>query len=168
MSNRSIQIIPFSRQVSREDFDCGNEILDTWLKRFAGQNESRFRSRTFFAIDQDSNQLLGYYTSVFTTLEAGVRVAGMPVSNYKKPAFLIARLAVDRLIQNEGVGTILLIDALRKAIQASDAAGLEVVVVDAIDSNAVSFYARFGFTRFDADSNRMYLSMISLQNGLRS
>jgi ribosomal protein S18 acetylase RimI-like enzyme len=41
----------------------------------------------------------------------------------------------------------LLIDALRRAMQASEAAGLEVVLVDAIDSNAISFYARFGFTR---------------------
>jgi GNAT superfamily N-acetyltransferase len=162
---RSVEIIPFSRQISRDDCFCGNEILDSWLKQFAGQNESRFRSRTFFAIDQDSNQLLGFYTSVFTALDEGVQLVGMPVSQYKKPAFLIARLAVNRLSQNEGVGTMLLIDALIRAMQASEAAGLEVVLVDAIDSNAISFYARFGFTRHDLASNRMYISMIDLQNG---
>ena len=162
---KSIEIIPFSKQISRDDFCSGNEILDTWLKQFAGQNESRFRARTFLAIDQDSNQLLGYYTSVFTALDADVLLAGMPVSNYKKPAFLSARLAVNRFSQNEGVGTMLLIDALRRSMQASEAAGLEVVLVDAIDSNAISFYARFGFTRYDWESNRMYISMLALHNG---
>jgi ribosomal protein S18 acetylase RimI-like enzyme len=67
--------------------------------------------------------------------------------------------------ENEGVGPMLLIDALRRAMQASEAAGLEIVLVDAIDSNAISFYARFGFTRHDLASNRMYISMIDLQNG---
>lgn len=166
VSIRPIQIVPFTKQVAREEFFCGNVTLDTWLKQFAGQNESRFRARTFFAIDSDSNQLLGYYTSVFTALDAGVLLAGMPVSNYQKPAFLIARLAVDRFSQNEGVGTMLLLDALRRAMQASEAAGLEVVLVDAIDSDAISFYARFGFTRHDWASTRMYISMTALHNGL--
>jgi GNAT superfamily N-acetyltransferase len=164
VSPRSIQIIPFSRQVSRENFDCGNESLDSWLKRFAGQNESRFRSRTFFAIDEDSNQLLGYYTSVFTALDAGVLLAGMPVSNYKKPAYLVARLAVDLRFQGMGIGESLLSDALSKALKASEAAGLELVLVDAKDDSAITFYGRFGFTRLDAHSRRMFATIRLLQN----
>jgi GNAT superfamily N-acetyltransferase len=150
--------------VSREDFYCGNEALDTWLKQFAGQNESRFRSRTFFAIDQDTNQLIGYYTAVFTALDAEVQLHGIQNSNYKSPAYLIARLAVDQRAHNQGVGTMLLVDALTSAIRVSEAAGLEVVLVDAIDANAISFYARFGFVRLDGESDRLYISMTSLQN----
>jgi GNAT superfamily N-acetyltransferase len=161
---RSVEIIPFSRQISRDDFFCGNDVLDSWLKQFAGQNESRFRSRTFFAIDQDSNQLLGYYTAVFTALDAGIQLAGIPVSNYKKPAFLIARLAVDQRAQNLGVGKALLRNALNTAMRASETAGLEIIFVDAIDDEATTFYAKFGFTRFDAHSNHMYITMSFLRN----
>jgi GNAT superfamily N-acetyltransferase len=164
VATRSIEIVPFTRQVSRENFDCGNESLDNWLKRFAGQNESRFRSRTFFALDQDSNQLLGYYTSIFTALDAGIQLAGIPVSHYKKPALLIARLAVDQRAQNLGVGKALLRHGLNAAMRASETAGLEIIVVDAIDDEATTFYAKFGFTRFDADSNRMYITMSFLRN----
>jgi GNAT superfamily N-acetyltransferase len=164
VSSLSIEIVPFSRQVSRDDFWCGNEVLDNWLKQFAGQNEDRFRSRTFFAIDLESNQLLGYYTAVFTSLDGGVQLEGLPVSNYKRPAYLIARLAVDQRFQNLGVGKFLLSDALTKAIQASDVAGLEMVLVDAKDNSAITFYGRFGFTRLDAQSRRMYATIRLLQN----
>lgn len=161
---KSIEIIPFSKQISRDDFCSGSEILDTWLKQFAGQNELKFRSRTFFAIDQDSNQLLGYYTSIFTALDAGVLLAGMPVSNYKKPAYLIARLAVDLRFQGMGIGASLLSDALSKALKASEVAGLELVLVDAKDDSAITFYGRFGFTRLDAHSRRMFATIRLLQN----
>jgi len=164
VSVRSVEIVPFTRQVSREDFYCGNKALDTWLKQFAGQNESRFRSRTFFAIEQDTNQLLGYYTAVFTALDAEVQLHGIQSSTYKTPAYLIARLAVDQRAHNQGVGTLLLVDALTGALRVSEAAGLEVVLVDAIDPNAISFYARFGFVRLDVESDRLYISMTSLQN----
>jgi GNAT superfamily N-acetyltransferase len=150
--------------VPRDDFWCGNEVLDNWLKQFAGQNEDRFRSRTFFAIDRDKDLLVGYYTAVFTALEAGIQLEGLPVTNYKIPAYLIAKLAVDHRAQNAGIGKLLLGDALNKAARASGAGGLEVVVVDAINNEATSFYGKFGFTRVDALSNRMFLYVRFLQD----
>jgi GNAT superfamily N-acetyltransferase len=164
MSISSVEIVPFSRAISRDEFRCGNDSLDNWLKKFAGQNEDRFRSRTFFAIDQETNQLLGYYSSVFTSLDAGVELDGIPILNFKRPAYLIARLAVDQRFQNMGIGQLLLSDALTNALRSSEVAGLEMVLVDAIDNAAISFYGRFGFTRLDAKSNRMYATIRLLQN----
>lgn len=164
VSIRPVQIVPFTKLVSREDFSCGNEILDTWLKQFAGQNESRFRSRTFFAIDQETNQLLGFYTAVFTALEAGTQLQGPLTSSYKIPAYLIAKLAVDKRAQNQGVEKLLLGDALNRASVASEAGGLEIVVVDAINNEATSFYGKFGFTRLDSQSSRMFLYLKFLQD----
>lgn len=160
----SVEVIPFSREVLREDFACGNLTLDWWLKQYAGQNEDKFRTRTFMAVDRTSQQLLGYYTTVFGNVEPGAELEGIAVSKYSKPAFLIAKLAVDQRAQSMGIGKLLLSHALNKALEASDAAGLEIVLVDAIDANAVSFYGRFGFTRFDPRSKRMFMTMKYLKN----
>lgn len=63
---------------------------------------------------------------------------------YPIPAVLLARLAVDVTVQGRGVGAQLLIHALTEIARASE----ELVVVHAIDEEAVTFYARFGFQRF--------------------
>ena len=166
MPSQSVAIVAFSGEFARDDFRCGNQALDNWLKRFAGQNEDRFRSRTFLAIDQDMNQILGYYTAVFSSLDSGVQLEGIPILNYKRPAYLLARLAVDQRVQNQGIGQLLLSNALTNALRSSEVAGLEMVLVDARDNAAITFYGRFGFTRLDAQSNRMYATIRLLQNSL--
>jgi GNAT superfamily N-acetyltransferase len=158
----SFQIIPFTRSISREEFSCGNSSLDTWLKIYAGQNEDKFLTRTFMAVEADSKYLAGYCTTVFGETGPAQNIDGLPISKYSRPAFLIAKLAVDLGYQGQGVGKLLLADALRRACNASEVAGLELVIVDAINSEAVSFYGRFGFTRLDPGSRRMFLKIASL------
>jgi GNAT superfamily N-acetyltransferase len=70
-------------------------------------------------------------------------VRGMPA--YPIGMVLLARLAVDRRDQGKGAGALLLSEALRKAVDAGEAAAARLVVVDAIDDQAVRFYERFGF-----------------------
>ena len=166
MDFHSTEVIPFDRDVSRENFSCGNKVLDDWLGLYAGQNEDKFRTRTFFAVDRDSLQLHGYFTTVFGEVKPGAELDGIAVSNYVKPAFLIARLAVHQKSQGRGIGKLMLGEALRKALGASESAGLEMVIVDAIDNNAIAFYGRFGFIRFDSESNRMFMTMKQLKASL--
>jgi len=158
---QSIDITAFNRDVHRNGFDSGNSDLDEWLIRYAGQNENSFRTRTFFAVNK-SGDLLGYYASVFGKLTSDEQVKSMGVSRYSKSVFLIARLAVDTRYQGCGIGKALLSDALSKAMQASEAAGLELIVVEASNDLAVQFYARFGFIRFDEGSNKMFISVKKL------
>ena len=61
---------------------------------------------------------------------------------YPIGTILIARLAVDVSHQGRHLGSRLLAEGLRRAVAASDAAAARLVVVDAIDDNAVSFYRR--------------------------
>jgi predicted N-acetyltransferase YhbS len=62
------------------------------------------------------------------------------------PAILLARLARHVELADQHVGGQLLIDALSRAVDAVEAAGGRVIVVDAIDDAAVGFYTHFGFT----------------------
>lgn len=63
------------------------------------------------------------------------------------PLLLIARLAVDAEYRGRGVGSALLVDALRRCLIASEIIGVRAVIAHAIDEAAVGFYTRHGFIR---------------------
>ncbi len=63
------------------------------------------------------------------------------------PLLLIGRLAGDAQYRGRGVGSALLVDALRRCLVASEIAGVRGVVTHAIDDDAVAFYERHGFIR---------------------
>ena len=156
-----IPIVPFSRDIQRSEFTSGNLDLDQWLKRYAKQSEDKFQTRTFFALS-DVSELLGYYANTFGEVSAHEEIESLALSNYSRPAYLIARLAVDSKWQGRGIGRMLIFDALDKAIRASSLAGLELVIVEAIDEHVVKFYEGVGFQRFSSSSTKLFITMKSL------
>jgi predicted N-acetyltransferase YhbS len=160
-----VEIIPFDRHYDRSAFSCGKPSLDEWLQRYAGQSERRDTTRTFLAIEPDSERVVGYYatTAIEINLDAVAAAFGVGRRRYPMPGVLIARLAVDREMHGRGVGKRLLVDALQRIVEASAAVGFEVVVVDAIDSEASAFYGRFGFKSFADDALRLFMTTRALR-----
>jgi GNAT superfamily N-acetyltransferase len=75
------------------------------------------------------------------------------------PVVLLGRLAVDRTVQGRGLGSFLLIDALRRAQHSSEQVGIRAVEVDALDDAARRFYLKFGFVSLADDLNHLFLAM---------
>lgn len=128
-------------------FDCGNELLNRWLTRYAGQSDRRDAARTFVIADAHG-AVRGYYALVAGQLQHERATAA--VSKGQSPLFpiaiaLLARLAVDRPHQAQGLGAALLRDALTRVQVASAEVAVRAVVVHAIDEHAAAFYRRFGF-----------------------
>ena len=128
-------------------FDCGNELLNRWLTRYAGQSGRRDAARTFVTTDAHGG-VLGYFTLVAGQLQheaatTSVRQGQSP--HFPIPIALLARLAVDHSHQSQGLGAALLRDALVRVQVASAEVAVRAVVVHAIDEHAVAFYQRFGF-----------------------
>ena len=73
-------------------------------------------------------------------------VSGSMAGGYSRiPGYLIARLAIDRSLRGQRYGEQLLLDALDKAVAASEIGGGQLIVVDAIDAEARSFYENYHF-----------------------
>ncbi len=125
-------------------FDCGNEILNTWLKRRALANHVAGASRCFVLREQ--NTVLAYYA-----LSAGAVAASQAVGNVRRnmpdpiPVLILARLAIDINLQGRGVGKALLKDALLRASRVGQEVGVRALLVHAIDDTAKAFYIRHGF-----------------------
>jgi ribosomal protein S18 acetylase RimI-like enzyme len=153
------------KQHQRDGFDCGEESLDTFLRTHAGQNARRDISRTYVAIAEGSPVVAGYYT-----LSSGsVTFTDMPdetakrLPKYPVPTAHLGRLAVDRQCQGQGLGGILLVDALKRVRDLADRIGIHAVTVHALNTKAKSFYEAHGFLPLRDDSFHLFLPMATIR-----
>lgn len=129
-----------------DSFSSGIQVLDTWLKKSAHHAQVANTGRTFVWFDPASSAVVGYFTlAAHLIRRADVPKAIGHGSPDAIPSVLLARLALDRSLQGRGLGGQLLLDALERAIEASQRAAARLVVVDAIDEPAAAFYRRYGF-----------------------
>jgi GNAT superfamily N-acetyltransferase len=137
---------PISPDDALEDFDCGAHDLNNWLKARAYGNELAGASRTF-VIEQDG-RVIGYYA-----LTAGSILHADASGNIRRnmpdpvPAAILARLAIDKAFQNDGLGREMLQDAVRRTIFAAETLGVRAMMVHALSERARRFYETYGFKR---------------------
>jgi hypothetical protein len=70
----------------------------------------------------------------------------------------MGRLAVENRFKGQGVGKLILIDALKRSWEIAKTIGSYAVVVDPIDQDAENFYFKYGFIKLP-DSGKMFISM---------
>ncbi len=142
------------------NFDCGNESLNQYLKRFALTNAAAGTARTIVTTLVGNPDVAGYYSLAAGSVEkerVPERIAkGVP--NHPVPVVLLARLAVDLEFQRQGIGKYLLRDALQRTLSAADVIGIRAILVHAKDENASAFYAKFGFT--SSPTNPLHLMLL--------
>lgn len=138
-----------------DDFDSGRTALDEWLRRSARQAEAMRTARTFVWHAGDGVAVAYFSLAAHLVVREHIprRVGhGAPGAI---PAILLARLALARALQGRGLGGELLWDALSRAVAASEIAAARLVVVDAIDEAAGSFYEHHGFVPVPGNPHRL-------------
>ncbi len=143
----------------RRAFSCGVAALDDWFHARAGQDEKRNVARVFVAID-DQLGVVGFYSLGAFTLT----IADIPEERSRRlprcdliPAALIGRLARDHRVRGQGVGELLLADAVARIVAAAETLAVFAIVVDARDERAASFYRDFGFEAFPGRPLRLFM-----------
>jgi len=128
-----------------DDFECGERVLDEWLKRRAMINQTNGASRTFVVMDEE-NRVRGFYAmaagAVSHQLATGSVRRNMPDP---VPVLVLGRLAVDRRAQGIHLGAAMLQDAVNRAITVSQNTGVRALMVHAIHERAKQFYEHYGF-----------------------
>ena len=158
--------VPLTRRHNHGSFDCGSEPLNTYLKQFAWANQQAGAARTYVATY--GHRVVGYYMLAYGSVEheqASPRVR-KGLARHPIPVMVLARLAVDRSHQGQGLGKGLLRDALLRTLQAADIAGLRAVLVHAKDENAKEFYSRFGFEPSPVDEFHLMLLLKDLRKAV--
>jgi hypothetical protein len=137
-------------------FDCGEPVLNDWLRHRALKNESRF-SRTYVVCE--GRRVVAYFC-----ISAGaVERASAPGKVRRNapdtiPVSVIGRLAVDRGHAGKRLGADILADALRRIATASQSIGIGAVLVHAKGDAAKRFYMRCAeFIEYPEDSRTLFL-----------
>jgi GNAT superfamily N-acetyltransferase len=158
------------RRHDREQFDSGEQLLDEWLRRYAGQNRRRDTAATW--VIADANDVVVGYASVAMT---GIDRSAAPETLAKGapdpvPALLLGRLAVDRRYANPGIGTSLAVHVLATAVELNQKAACRAVVVTALTRQARRWWERLGFHPFDPNETEqldLYLLTSEIDATLR-
>ena len=145
--------------------DSGVEALDRYLKKQAKQDIKRRIGRVFVATKPDNPKVvIGYYTLSTLSIELNrlPDKLARKLPKHPVPVALIGRLAISNAAQGQGVGKLLVADAIKRTLAVSDQIAIYTMVVDAINDNAKGFYEQFGFTRLSDDSPRLFLPLKSI------
>jgi GNAT superfamily N-acetyltransferase len=149
-------------------FDCGKSSLNDWLRRFALTNQQSDSARTY--VLHRAGKVVAYFSlsaGAVRREESPARVA-KGLAKHPIGVILLARLAVDRSERGGGLGKAMLVDALSRALAASDAIGARAILVHAIDEEAAGFYRKFGFEASPLDPKQLMLLMKDLRASLAS
>jgi GNAT superfamily N-acetyltransferase len=136
---------PLAQMHDLSIFDCGEPVLNEWLKRRAFANQVSGASRTF-VVSGEHNQVLAYYS-----LAAGAIALGEAIGSVRRnmpdpiPVMVLGRLAVDRTCQGQQLGSALLKDALLRTVSVAENVGIRALLVHAINDAAKQFYVQRGF-----------------------
>lgn len=152
---------PLNPSHIKSDFDCGKPLLNNYLHLQAKQDVKRKLSACFILSNRE-NKIKGYYTLSSSSIQRDILpitvIKKLPPSYVDLPTTLLGRLAVDLNYKGQGLGQLLLIDALKRSFDTSLRIGSMAVIVDPIDEDAVSFYRKYGFILLP-DSGKMFIAM---------
>lgn len=155
---------PLQPTHNRNAFSSGKEMLDNYLRAQASQDIKRKLAVCF--VLNTADEIKGYYTlsnySIALNILPEQLQKKLPRSYQNIPVTLLGRLAIDQKYKGQGIGKLLLIDALKRSFEAAHSVGSFAVVTDPLDADAETFYLKFGFIKLP-DSGKMFLAMKTLE-----
>jgi GNAT superfamily N-acetyltransferase len=150
-------------------FDCGEVEITQWLRQHARAAARARVAQTFVWTAPDQRRVVGYYTVSAHSVaraEAPSRIGrGVPDP---VPAALIGKLGLDRSLHGQGLGEMLLVDALARILTASDAGpAVRAIVVDASTASRRKLYERMGFVCAPKTTGRMLIKAATVSQAFR-
>ena len=165
-----IKLELLSRAHDRDGFDCGSELLNTYLRQTARQHTERGISRTFVLVDEAATEpkpIVGYFTLNICQLRAEQLPAEVARRLPREVAGVkLGRLAVSKTRQRQGLGKLLLVAAMKKFVEVFDSVGGIGLFVDAKGNEAKAYYERFGFVSLPDTPLLLFLPLQTIRDAL--
>jgi len=145
----TVEIRALRPEDDRVSFRSGDDALDLYLHRYAGQNQFRHHiGVTYVAVE--ASLIIGFATVSPASLDADDLPGGRRMPPFPVPVLRIARLAVAADQQGRGLGKALLRFCMELAERMRDELGCTGLLVDA-KPGAIEFYRRYGFTEVESE-----------------
>jgi GNAT superfamily N-acetyltransferase len=153
--------VHLTAQHDLDDFQSGEESLDSWLRGRAIDNMEMGASRTYVICPSGSRKVIGYYAICMGHI-INQEVIGSMRRNMPRhiPAVILGRLAIDEKWQGKGLGGALLRDAAERSVRAAKEVSARLLIVHAISPEAEAFYLHHGFSRLPTETPTYALDLI--------
>ncbi|AZG78899.1 GNAT family N-acetyltransferase [Methylocystis rosea] len=141
---------PLGKNHDRNAFDCGEDDLNVYLKRYARQNHESGGAKCFVATPRDAPaRILGFYTLSPASIEfsRAPAIVTHGLGRYEIPVYRVGRLAVDRSVQGLGLGGRLLLRAAERCVTVAQEVGGVALLIDAKSDGAAKWYESYGALR---------------------
>lgn len=155
------------KQHDVKNFDCGKPEMNLFLSRYADKNRKLGISSTWVLLEKqppetsEKSAIRAYFTLAYSTAAREKIPLDLSLPAYPVPVILLARLAVNNPYQGQNLGKKTLVTALRQCVALTDKS-LPVlgVVLDVLDSEALSFYQKFNlFKPFTDNPMRLFVPL---------
>lgn len=120
--------------------------MNIFLQRYARQGHEQNAVKTFCAIADNPEKVLGFYSLAPASVDHAAVPAAMTkgLARHNVPGFLLARLAVDKTVAGRGLGGQLLLAAALRCLRVADAVGGVLMIIDAKNERAARWYGGYG------------------------
>jgi GNAT superfamily N-acetyltransferase len=153
-----LRVIPLGGKSCLNRFDCGHHDINGLAKK-AHKWHERNRARIFSVHEAEASWGLGFYS--LSVMAEDVRKIGTREAQFYDfgvPLIYIDALGVRSPYQGQGIGRLLLIDALKRAYEVSKNVAVYGVALKSLNERTTAFYSKHGFGI--VDPNEVYPLMV--------
>ena len=126
------------------DFDCGVELLNKYLKSYALKNDLDNIGKTYLCLEDD--KVIGFFTLANGSIKRESLSINKTLPRYPIPVVLLARLAVDINHQRKHIGRFLIQNIIQIVYESSFYSASFGIVVES-KPESIGFYELMGFEK---------------------
>ena len=153
----------------RAAFSCGIDRIDNFLKNTAARHADQDHGKVYVVHAPTTPSILGFYALSPHSID----ISSFPEADQKRlprlptiSAIYLSMIGVDRTAQGRGLGTYLMMDAMKRCVFGANIMGGHFIVLDALNENAARMYRRLGFTDLPSTPNRMLIAMHTVRKAM--
>lgn len=159
----------------RSQFTCGFKPIDNFLKKSLSDHVRSGMVAAYIATEERSKLVLGFYTLGALSVRADIGPKAWDRARIPDiPVIYIRAVAVHQTWQGRGLGTALVVDALKRCCEIADQMGAAAVVLDVLRDahfdRRLAFYKNLGFAPLEDPGNpdRVFISLPDIRASLQS
>lgn len=160
------RVVPFAEQFSTTEFECLDEQLTTYLKGGSAARDLKTGQAALFVMVDSEHRVWGYYTLSAASIDRKAHFSNTQGKKFGYPqvaVILLGRIAIHRNLKGQGLGTDLILHALKQAAQASETIASYAVILDAKNERVAAIYVRLGFIAFKDQPLKLFLPIETIK-----
>ena len=110
-----------------DDFNCGDDDINYFLKNLAIPNQFRKLSNTYIFYIEENKRVVAYFSILASQLNTGdARIYGIDII----PIVLLGRMGIDKNFRGNNIGRTMINIAVRKALEASKLIACRLLLIE--------------------------------------